>query len=419
MPEYYDIYSEKSVDVFDRDTDWKEDADAESSCEISLTTDGTSHAVMRGTVAANKLRSFAQYALGYAYAENPGSAPPGGWPPGTKFKMFRSNPPTFPKLPFLRVKSVNWHEHCVKAGTLPTAEEMATGIAPANVWPAPGDTHETKVFKMRSMYARNAGQNFGGGEAIEDDNWFIPFCDWTTRYEKARVTVDFYQPRYPLYEDLDPAFDPEDESGRNVYWTTEPSIDLIALEGGTNSQLFWRERLTADTSTVLATNIPAANLGAVLPADATRFPAPLGYLDPKLMDVGNWIQVPTRYIFNENLIPDKILSVLGKTNKSEWYGYEPGTALFIGASFEPFPWPIYSTSTRVVQLWNVKYHFKYYDPVRAAAADVTPAPVATPKRGWKIFRNQTGFSFWATRYNDKDLYDEEEFSKLFEHREST
>lgn len=400
---HFPLYPERAADLFDRDHGWLEDSEQQASGEIVINSDGSSHASMRGEVEPNQFRSFALYALGYAYADDPAVTP-------GSYRLRRVNPPTHPKAPFLRAKGFSWHEWCPQGGTVPGT----VPVSPANTYPSPGDVPVGYPLKLRSLFPRIPGQNFGGGAATAYDRKFVPFSDYYTRFTRARVTVEFFQPRYTLVEDDDPAFvaNGYPEHARNVYWTTEPSVDLIALEGGTNGQLFWRER--SDTGPTIATNIPTANVNQ--PTAGSGFPAPLGYIDPKLMDVANWIQVPQRYIFDSNLIPTKILTCLGKTNKYDWLGYPAGTALLMGASFEPFAWPVYCTAYDLPFLWNVKYHFKYHNPTRAETI-TEPDPAPTARLGWKIFRWQDSFSYWATRFNGDDLYGEVDFAKLFEHRE--
>jgi hypothetical protein len=419
---YYGIYPEAPADVFEPEHDWKEDIELNSPGDMHFTQDGGSSATLQGEVPYNKLRSFLLYALGYAAADNT-----------SPFYMRRINPPTHPVFPFLRSRRVTVR------GFSPRRDRTtatASPPPPPATYPHPGNqddravttfengeltfNHPTPTLPPRvaSLRPRNAMQNFGGGTAMTPDRRFIPWSYWTGRYVTAKVTVEFGQPNYPLIEDDDPDFDPTDESGRNVFWTTEPTLDVIALEGGVGNALFWREQYSANSIPVIATNIPGATSTTNVTPPTSGFKAPTGFLDPKLMDVANWSHVPTRFIFDANLIPTKILDCLGKTNLTDWFGYARGTALLIGAAFTPVVWPIYSYDHHVVQLWNVKYMIKYADPPRRPDADVNPAPGGSPARGHRLFRYQDGFGYLATRFNDKGLYDETEFRNLFKHREA-
>lgn len=438
---YYTIYPESSDDTFDPSHDWRESLETTSPGDVHLSMDGGSTATMHGWVPYNKLRSFCLYALGYAAAQKV-----------SPWRMLRINPRTHPIFPFLRVKSISLR------GLEPRAAKGVTPLVPppdldgppvvnpppadlypyptglnlpgsqvrdpvefVDVWgeqePQPANTIGARMYSMRP---RRAGENFGGGSSVTPDRFYYPFAKTTSRYEKARVVVDFWQPNYPIKEDSDPDFNPDDESDRNVFWTTEPTLDVLTLEGGAGNFLFWREGRTVaggGTVPVIANNIPGANSATSVQPPNSGFRSPLGILDPKTMDVANWLQVPTRFIFDGNLIPTKILECLGKVNASEWYGYAPGTALFIGVSFKPVAWPIHSTDHHVVQLWDVRYMFKYYNPKRRPDADLTPNPAGEGKLGWRTFYAPDGFAYFATRFNGDDLYEGVEFSKLFEHRE--
>lgn len=431
---YFTIYPELDEDVFVPEVDWREEMDTVSPFDAHFSSDGASHAVLNGVIPYNKLRSFIFYSLGYAQAEN-----------RHPWRLFRVNPPTHPLYPWLRVRSVSVR------GFKPRKDPHATmppsppppPPPPAQPWlpyPAgtnlPGSPDLTRIeefhengktwqhptaslaARMYGLRPRRSGESFGKTTPAVDDRPFIPFAWKTTRYEEAKVSVEFGQPNWPILEDSDPAHNPLDESTRNVFWTTEPALDVLTIEGGQGNGLFWRE--TTSNGPAVANNIPAASSTAVTPA-LSGFKSPMGFLDAKMTDVANWMHVPQRFIFDNNLVPDKILRCLGKVNSTEWYGYRPGTALLMSVSFQPMAWPIHSVDRAVVQLWNVRYQFKYYDPERPEELDppitVTPTPGADAKRGWRLFRFQNGFVYHATRYNGNELYGEAEFRQLFQHRE--
>lgn len=447
---YYEIYPEATGDRFSPDIDWQEYADGTSQGDSHFSIDGAAGGSIQGWIPYNTLRSFLLYSLGYAAAENQ-----------SPWRLKRINPPTHPIYPFLRVRSVTIRgfeprrDHAVT-----TTEEPPAPPSPANAYPwfpyatgtrIPGAQDRTPVSefeewdgtkdhpattmaaRMWSMRPRMNGENFGYGSASGDDRGFFPFSYNTTRYEKAKVQVEFWQPPWPIIEDTDPTFATVDSGGgvmvplseayRNVFWTTEPTLDVLALEGGQGNSLFWREGKTqtilmgGGTVPEVATNIPARTSSAVQPP-LSGFKSPTGFLEPKLMDVANWMHVPERFIFDANLIPTKILTCLGKINSTDWFGYEAGTVLFMGASFQPVVWPIYSIDQPTVHLWNVKYHFKYHNPTRRPDGELTPNPAGAGKKGWRLFKYQDGFAYWATRFNGDDLYYSVDFRDLFKHREA-
>lgn len=439
---YYDIFPESTADRFDPDVDWHETIETTAPGDTHLSTDGAANAILHGWIPYNKVRNFALYCLGYAAAENK-----------SPWRLRRVNPPTHPLFPFLRVRGVTIRGFEPRRDNgVTTTEAPPAPPSPANPYPwfpyatgtrRPGAQDRTPVEEFHtwegvqdhpsvsmaprqwSMRPRLNGESFGYGPATAPDRGFYPFAYTTGRYEKAKVVVEFSQPNWPILEDTDPNFDPADESGRNVFWTTEPTLDVLAVENNQGNGLFWREGRDVNASTVPRR---AMNIGTgVSPPEATSaldvtpalsgFKSALGYLEPKLMDVANWMHVPTRFIFDANLIPTKILECLGKINSTAWYGYDPGTVLLMGASFQSVPWPIYSTSNYTVWLWNVKYHFKYYNPKRRPDGELTPNPAGAGKQGWNLFRYQDGFAYYATRFNGDDLYESVEMRKLFEHRE--
>lgn len=428
------IFNEREEDLFDSEVDWREDLDGVAPGDAQFSTEGANHAVLHGVIPYNKLRSFILYAVGHAAAEN--QAP---------WRLFRINPPTHPLYPWMRVRSVTIR------GFKPRVEKdavIAEPYPPSEVVPwfpyqadvnLPGTQDQTAVteFEERgtvyehptptlpvrqySMRPRRGGEAFGSTVAVADDRAYFPFCYRTVRYEEAKVTVEFAHPQWGTLEDSDFYFN-GDEVNRNVYWTTEPSLDVVALEGGQGNSLFWREGKTtagAPGGTVpnRATNIPTANSVAVEPP-TSGFKAPQGILQPRSLLVANWMHVPERFIFDENLTPTKMLPLLGTTNASTWRGYAPGVALLVAVSFQPVSWPIYGINAPVIRLWNVRYSFKIQDLPRRPDAELTPNPAGSGKRGWKLFSAADGFAYYATRFNDKDLYEESDFDKLFEHREA-
>ena len=434
---YEPVFHEREEDEFDSEVDWKEDLDAIAPGDAQFSNDGANHAVMHGVIPYNKLRSFILYSVGHAAAEN--QAP---------WRMFRINPPTHPLFPWMRVRSVTIR------GFKPRVEkdaEPAEPEPPATVIPwfpfavdanLPGTQDLTAVeefvergttyqhptptvpVRMYSMRPRRGGEAFGSTVAVDDDRAYFPFCYRTVRYEEAKVSVEFTHPQWGTLEDSDLVyFDGVDESQRNVYWTVEPSLDVLTLEGGVGNNAFWREGKTtggAPGGTVpnRATNIPGATTSSEVVPATSGFKIPQGILQPRTLLVANWQAVPERFVFDEYLKPTKILPMLGTTNASEWRGYAPGTALLLAVSFQPVTWPIYGINAPVIRLWNIRYSFKIQDLPRREDSELTPNPAGAGKRGWKCFSFADGFSYYATRFNEKDLYEESDFSLLFTHREA-
>lgn len=431
--------------VFDPERDWREELDTTSQSDAHFSIDGSSGATLTGVIPYRKLRSFVMYALGYAYATN--QAP---------FRMYRINPPTHPIFPWLRVRAVTVRGF--GPGRLtghelpdPPPEYSADRITLPNpswqVYPfgtnIPGSQDYNRVEslefngdhldgddenlrqpaatippRMFSMRPRRAGEDFtltqAGVTTGFNDRGYHPFALRTTRYKEAKVVVDFHQPLWNYVEDTEPGFNPLDESVRNVFWTTEPALDVVSLEGGQGNGVFWRE--SSSTGPPKATNIPTTGNLSVDPPNS-GFPAPLGFLEPKTMEVANWMHVPQRFIFDENLTPTRMLQCLGKVNQYQWYGWAPGTALLLAVSLQPVPWPVYLVDFTLPQLWNVKYHFKVFDPPRRLNDWYDADPGENPPRGWRVFRYLDGVVYHATRYNGDELYQQEDFSKLFRHRE--
>lgn len=340
-----DVFPEEPADEYDPDTDWLERIDS-----VGPSTESFSLEAGEATVAVqipwNKARDFLRKTLGFDYADKQ-----------TPWKLHREPAAWHPRFPWLIAATVDF------SPVAPAGNFAAINITPDD--PHTG-THLPNIY----------GAALPGGSA----GWVYLR---TAGYRKIWATVRFRDVPWTIRLDA-PITSAADEITRNVFFTAEPSIEVLSAEGGNMLKFIeGSPSSSAATSTV---------------------PAPLGTLMAKTNFTMNWMHVPHDYISSDPdiLIPINaaktkgLLTCVGRVNSAAFGPFPAHTLLMQPPRFTRFRYPVASLDgIRQFFGWNVAVPLQHFDPDKGVAD--TP-PGTSPYRGHQLMPYRIDLKWYmATR----------------------
>ncbi len=166
-------------------------------------------------------------------------------------------------------------------------------------------------------------------------------------YDKARLTVLFSTPIYPIFTDQEmTAKGYADESYRYTRWSTFPNVEISTVPGG--SFQFTNGPYSGNTFNQAVT---------------IRF--------PKSAIVVKWFNVPALCLLDPtdppwDVVPQKIMKAVGKVNSDDWRGFRHGELLCLPPRIEPVMEPVPPEVLGLVpgdvpRSYNVEFHFSFFD----------------------------------------------------------
>jgi hypothetical protein len=282
LPPFYDS-SGAYVDGYSPfvfSTEWREMGDEmEPGGEDAFSLE-SSRSMCSGIVGGKRLEALRRDALGYA------------WTDDDTMRLYRKNPVRHPR----------YHDlHC-------------TGIS----------------VRRRGLSGNKSVEdpNNEGGNLPKITSTVPGTLPHTCHYEDATANLAFAQLPYTVREDVDMVYDStQGEWFRNVDWQHEYAPDVSLLNATGPRGLKWAEGPLGPGSSSPNTprSIPSPNI--------------VEYVVKTKMS-WKWYGVPEEYLF-DNLTgePGGIIWCLGKTNSTEFYGWELGTLLLLGVKLDKFQWP--------------------------------------------------------------------------------
>lgn len=247
---------------------------------------------LQGVIQNNRIRGFMRWALGYCNMETT-----------TPFRLQRTNPICHPRFTNL----------------------LCTGVAhrpffPIQTDPPVGSTNSgLKIIRNDSAKGVVCSAESGEGSTPRTFEFFAG-------YEKELVTVRFSPCPYRLH------YDNHDNSAFREYHRytildTEPRTEVLTLAGF--QLIYCAGQGNTDPITNAYPKVAPGELGQILVKP-----------DLKL----TWYDVPEKYI-SQNTIPGhvyptKIVTALGKVNKTVWLGYPKGTLMLNGVRLIRKPWTL-------------------------------------------------------------------------------
>jgi hypothetical protein len=344
MPSYPlgidDVYPEDPADEFDLVNDWKERIDSVAPGTESFSLEA-GEATTPIQFEWNKARDALRRILGFDYADKT-----------SPWKLHRENPTYHGRFPWLTADNITFQ------GVEPSYNDDMGG------------------FLVEGLF----------------DN---PPSPYVAKYSTIFGTVRFRDVPWEIRPDSSISTS-SDEITRNVYFTCDPSIEVLSAEGASNLA-FHR----------------VVPVGAGGPAEGLAVPAPLGTLMAKSTFVLNWMRLPHDFISSDPdiLIPTKILSCVGRVNAVAFGPFPAGTLLMQPPSFERFRYPV-CTVDGISNFfgWNVRIPLQWFDPTRGDSAAYRGHNLL-PYRGdlqwYEAYRNPPT--------NTQKFLPETDFAAIFQH----
>lgn len=216
------------------------------------------------------------------------------------------------------------------------------------------------------------------------------------KYEYAKITVEFAEVRYPIYEDTDITYEYE----RYVERRSVPYTDLLQIDGG---------NLKAYSPSVTSLNDkpPVMAPYVLVPVQKSAFDL-------------IWYEVPLSFIQNNSGLQPKLAAMQKKVNSASFLGHPAGTLLCEDVETVVDPAPILTDINSGLEFTaKVTMHMKYFNPDRGDTAvskygwNLLPAPFKTGGGG------DLGY-IWLYYTHDgtesgKPLYQSYDFASAFTH----
>lgn len=200
------------------------------------------------------------------------------------------------------------------------------------------------------------------------------------KYEKARMTVEFWTPPYDLLSDADVGVN---ETLRFVTKQWRFVTEFLSLQQGA-----W-----------LFADVASGSKGKPIPGGR-------GFLVSKTEMIQTWHQVPHACLFDGDDFPSLIQSAVGKLNVNDWEGCEAGTVLCNPPVIKPFTSPLAPGVLGATnRLWDVEFHLSHFDPpVLGTVHGWNTAPIPGRGNKWSLFTDDGTLS-GNRLYDSIDFYD--------------